>query len=519
MRKIFIFALVFLLSVAVVFAANCGDTISTTTTLTGDVGSPASPCPGNGLVIGANSITLDCAGYTIYGNATGNGIYFDQKDSVIVKNCNIDNFSIGIAISTTATYTGSDNNLINNSNITNCNTGIILREASSGNNITNVDASNLNTGLEISRINRRLPDNNLIANNNFSHASGDAIRIISHHYNSCVGNIIINNDLSHAGEWSVDTEDRYNNLVIRLNVSNNDLTNSANGISVGSNSIIRNEDFSQYNIPGTVIRISYPASNSVIDNVDVSGSGTGTGIFVIGSNNNITNVTGNNREIGLRLGSNSNQHRVNYLNNYIADNNFDNSTKAIQLECRYSHLNYNNTIVNNDLGNSDYGIFMNSNAIGQNDIYHNNIYNNTIKNIYATIAAELSKNGEGNYWGHNCSNPFTAGVDSNALDVVDSYPYGVYDGWLTGETPCTCGDNYVEPSELCDGSNVSGLSCEDVAAYTGGVLLCNADCQSYDLSQCTGYVPEFSKAGKVIVSVIALIVVAIVASMLMKKKK
>jgi len=76
-----------------------------------------------------------------------------------------------------------------------------------------------------------------------------------------------------------------------------------------------------------------------------------------------------------------------------------------------------------------------------NKIWRNNIYNNTNKNAFVSSATympfELSFNNEGNYWGHTCPSVFTAGTDSNAATVNDSYPYDIFNGWLTG-SPADC---------------------------------------------------------------------------------
>lgn len=45
----------------------CGDTITTDTTLTADL----LACPGDGLIIGADNITLDCDGHKVTGTASG----------------------------------------------------------------------------------------------------------------------------------------------------------------------------------------------------------------------------------------------------------------------------------------------------------------------------------------------------------------------------------------------------------------------------------------------------------------
>ncbi len=73
----------------------CGDTISSTTTLTRDL----SGCSGNGITIGANNIILNCAGYQIDGDGGANdngvlntGVY----SNVTVKNCKVKNFGKSI---------------------------------------------------------------------------------------------------------------------------------------------------------------------------------------------------------------------------------------------------------------------------------------------------------------------------------------------------------------------------------------------------------------------------------------
>ena len=69
----------------------CGSIITTDTTLDMSVGG----CDGSGLVIGANGITLDCAGHTIAGiEATekDSGINLTGISNVTVKNCRVTGF-------------------------------------------------------------------------------------------------------------------------------------------------------------------------------------------------------------------------------------------------------------------------------------------------------------------------------------------------------------------------------------------------------------------------------------------
>ena len=46
-----------------------------------------------------------------------------------------------------------------------------------------------------------------------------------------------------------------------------------------------------------------------------------------------------------------------------------------------------------------------------------------------------------------------------------------------------CGDGTVECGELCDGSNVNGLTCQD-QGFFDGTLACNSACTDYDTSGC-----------------------------------
>lgn len=49
----------------------------------------------------------------------------------------------------------------------------------------------------------------------------------------------------------------------------------------------------------------------------------------------------------------------------------------------------------------------------------------------------------------------------------------------------SCGNSITEMGEACDGADVNGFTCATVAAgFNAGNLKCNADCKSYDVSQC-----------------------------------
>ncbi|MBN1544285.1 right-handed parallel beta-helix repeat-containing protein [Candidatus Woesearchaeota archaeon] len=91
---------------------------------------------------------------------------------------------------------------------------------------------------------------------------------------------------------------------------------------------------------------------------------------------------------------------------------------------------------NNVSSNTGRGVSLDSNTTR---LWHNNIYSNSEYGVYALISIDLYYNNQGNYWGHStCGSLFTAGVDSNAANVVDSYPYNASNGWTTYGAPPVC---------------------------------------------------------------------------------
>jgi parallel beta-helix repeat protein len=84
---------------------SCGDTITADTTLTGDL----VDCPSNGIVIGADDITLDLDGHTVAGNGQpikrcprdeicDVGVVNDGHDRITVRNGSVRDFASGVFI-------------------------------------------------------------------------------------------------------------------------------------------------------------------------------------------------------------------------------------------------------------------------------------------------------------------------------------------------------------------------------------------------------------------------------------
>src|SRR5262245_58222660 len=97
---------------------SCGDVVTTTTKLkkTDPVVStdPSDTCSGDGLVIGGDVITLDCAKLALRGEDTGVGVVVSGTDGVTVKRCTLSGFDTGIGIADSTEYTVKNNTVQDN---------------------------------------------------------------------------------------------------------------------------------------------------------------------------------------------------------------------------------------------------------------------------------------------------------------------------------------------------------------------------------------------------------------------
>lgn len=139
-------------------------TITSDTTLTSDL-----TCTGNCIKIDANTVTLDCDGYTITGDGTGYGIYANGKSGVTVKNCVIEDFAYGIYF-----YQVSNSNILDNT-ITNSNSrGIRVLYYSNNNIIGNTITSSKYDGIQIYK-----SPSNTVTDNNIDGSAYYGIRVSS----------------------------------------------------------------------------------------------------------------------------------------------------------------------------------------------------------------------------------------------------------------------------------------------------------------------------------------------------
>jgi len=174
---------------------TCGETITDSCIMNCNLTSN-----GTCFTVGANDITIDGAGYSITGDATGYGISMTGRNNVTIKNFNVYNFSYGIYLQSSSGNTLTGNTASNNSL-----RGIYL-QSSSGNLLNNNKAKNNNNGLYL----ESSPGNTLTGNtaNDNNHRG---IFLYSSSSNNLTGNNASNN------QW--------NGLHCRVN-SNDNIINS-----------------------------------------------------------------------------------------------------------------------------------------------------------------------------------------------------------------------------------------------------------------------------------------------------
>ena len=132
---------------------SCGEVVTTSVTLTGDLG----PCTGDALIAGADDITIDLGGYTIRGTGTGAGVRVAQHTGVTVTTGTIRGFHTGVVLDESTAGTVS---------------WLLLRGNTRGVNVAGADGNlierNTIFGSGLDAIRLGLSDGNVISRNALS---------------------------------------------------------------------------------------------------------------------------------------------------------------------------------------------------------------------------------------------------------------------------------------------------------------------------------------------------------------
>ena len=264
------------------WALSCGDEITVDTKLTANI----EGCTANGLEIGADGITLNCAGRTISGDAsTGSGILLDGRENVTVKNCRVTGFGTGIEM-----FESSNNKLTKNNIYLNQFDGIELDDFSNNNNIShNKIYENEFSALDI---NDASNDNYVINNKIYENGLGLDI-------NAADGNVAQLNRITDNGEHGVFVGfTSLNNTISGNYVADNGKTATAPGIEDQGNGV------------GNAYRYNLVKGNNGVGmliagtDVDVRGNlgfrNEDSGLLVVGTGSTVSkNVFNNNGGDGI----------------------------------------------------------------------------------------------------------------------------------------------------------------------------------------------------------------------------
>lgn len=312
-------------------AKGCGQKITTDTKLRADLG----PCPGNGIVIGADGITLNLGGFKLFGfpgPADGNavGIVLNGRSNVTVMNGDINNFDAGIAM------------------------------VNGGHNVIKKVAVHDNIG----------PDN-------FDSSFGDGIVMFNSGLNLVDSNVVDHNGIfDNIGQYGAGCEGN----VISNNLVTNAVGPSTRGTSSGQG-IISNAHTPDLPNTGVVLRNITIAKNVVRDNASAGISNFDVVESLIASNtvtgSGTTNSRGNGIAVQLPFTA-----QTQIANNRIQGNQVHgNKVDGIQVQGDYNVIQ-NNDASNNSLRGPGFGFDLHDLNLDQgqdsclHDVWKNNVWGN-----------------------------------------------------------------------------------------------------------------------------------------------
>lgn len=74
-------------------------------------------------------------------------------------------------------------------------------------------------------------------------------------------------------------------------------------------------------------------------------------------------------------------------------------------------------------------------------------------------------------------------IEASVTDSVEAI-FGSIPAACGGGATQTCGNQQIEGTEVCDGTNLNGEGCGDQAGYDCGTLACESDCTAFDVTNC-----------------------------------
>ncbi len=352
-------------------------TAGATYTLTGNIND--NTITGDCIIVKAQNITLNCAGFSISSTQNYTGVYSNQWNTTI-KNCNIsmgsdgNSNAIGIELTDAADYS----TILNNTIIGEMDYGISFAPGNNGpenslieNNTVDVSAVNsTGEGIATTGIYLRSALNNTLRGNNASTLAEYGIYIYSSSNNTLTSNTGTSNS-----SQGIRLESSSNNNIL---ISNTGTSNSSIGIlltGASNNTLINNSATSINSSGGTKsgLQLSGTSQNNIFISNIINSSYYGIYVTGTSTGNNFTNNLVYSLYSGIYLSTN---------NNYLYGNNFFSpSSSGI-----YLSSSSNNTLTSNTgSSNSSYGIVLYSSS--NNNLTSNTGSSNSSVGIYLSLSS------------------------------------------------------------------------------------------------------------------------------------
>jgi parallel beta-helix repeat protein len=437
------------------------------------------------IVVLCNNVVLDGAGFTLQGNGASTGVFFQDQSGVVIKNLNIQGFTIGIKstigyfywelerddfgsnsiignnitsnaigvfLCSKANTFVTDNHVENNTCGITLNSNGVLRGNRFNNNpqainedvysvVNDIDTSNIVNGKPIcywvNIHDKTVPsDAGLVTLKNCTgitvenlqlEDSSSGIFLLYTNYSTIKNNVFIHNSNGITIKCSS------NNLI----EGNSILENNANGIYISSSSDIFFLNNKIVNNTAAGIDVDFETANLTITKNEIAENG-GNGVFIDHTSDSTisNNVITQNGGYGLGFGHGPN---VTVKSNIISKNN-----AGISINAQDSTI-----IFNNVTDNKGYAVYIEGNQ-KNNILHHNNFINNNITDgsqafirMHFLSALEVLElltpgqtpglipdkvDGEANIWdngkeGNYWSNYQTRYPDASKTETTGSTPY------------------------------------------------------------------------------------------------
>jgi parallel beta-helix repeat protein len=318
---------------------SCPVTINTSTTLTQNLAAnltAAQSC----ITFGANNTALDCSGFSLNGNLTGNGINATNRLNISIRNCVIENFTMNILLQGTNMSTVANNTARNSTQ-----QSIEIQSSSHDRVENNTAASITNTGINVTT-----GVNNTLMNNNGTSVSGDGIDIDT----NSVNNTLINNNGTSTSQYGIQIASSFNNTLI----GNRGTATGGQAIRLAQsngNTLANSTSAGAYGI--SIITSDY---NIILGN---NATGTTAGLFLGDASSDFNNFTGNRIDApsaaAVSIGASQNNTFVN--NSFATDTATD-----VQLSSAIGIRGAGNLFINTTLRTNATWLSTDANSTGNN---------------------------------------------------------------------------------------------------------------------------------------------------------